>query len=289
MMVAHKDVMMGDFAEDFDIGSDVRGFDTGLGVRGPDAAFDAGSDVRGFDTRVLDWKTAFSYQSVGYAFTLVWSALVFSTQGFLAPSGGFEFGRLLCFFVSISAFTGVLLIVPRLLKRLQSLGTGIFTRVPLVLMLLGTLAIVFGSLMGSSPLAVLLLVCGSLATGLGSGLLNLSWGVAYARLTPAKTLGATTMAFLMAGFVCFSAVNLPTWCIVVLMLVCPVVSVAILKAHGGGFQSPNPVEDAAPAAPASPPISDVRENDTPHGQSDGRTDGGGGGARSLLAPSGAYL
>ncbi|MDR1421760.1 MAG: helix-turn-helix transcriptional regulator [Coriobacteriales bacterium] len=180
----------------------------------------------------FSWKTVFSRQSIGYAFTLVWTTLVFSAQGFLAPTGETTLNRLICFFASLIAFILCLILVPLILKHLSRAPRALFTAIPLTLITVGTASIIGSSLIPPAwePFFLIpLLIFGAVLTGLGSGLLNLAWGCAFTIFSSVKTLCATSATFLFAGVLCFSTVNMPTPFIIILMFVCPAVSVAILR------------------------------------------------------------
>jgi DNA-binding CsgD family transcriptional regulator len=185
----------------------------------------------------FDWNTVFSYQNVGFAFIIVWSSLVFLSQGFLAPPSAASSVQLLCFIVSLSALILVLFLVALFPSKVKRYTKQFFVTIPLIFMEAGTFLIIVGALFGTQW-ALVVLVIGSILTGIGSGLMNLSWGIAFSTISTSKILVASAALNLFAGILRFSFMNLPTYVIIFIMLICPIVSVLIFKSSNTSMNAP---------------------------------------------------
>jgi DNA-binding CsgD family transcriptional regulator len=138
--------------------------------------------------------------------------------------------------LSLIFLSFVLLAVPFCLKWLRKLPPRLLLISPTVFVLLGTVLLFFGDYSYNLRGAAMLI--GIILTGMGSGMMNLLWGIPYARMASEQAFGATAATILFTGIVYISFRSFPIALLIVAVLACPIISLLVLRQSGLDLREP---------------------------------------------------
>ncbi|MBQ6585799.1 MAG: hypothetical protein IJH83_03215 [Coriobacteriales bacterium] len=181
------------------------------------------------DSELLSWSSAFSYQSIGFAFLRVWSRIAFSGAWIylLATDKGTT--------RSVTQYISLILLVATMLACAFLASSSLMgrlldkRRMPVIALVCFELSTICIFLCDAATLpGSILLYAGAVLSGVASGLFNILWGIAFTELDSRRALSTTLFGGVFCAMLLIMFVAFPTALMVAAALFCPFVTAWLL-------------------------------------------------------------
>lgn len=186
--------------------------------------------VAGERLRGLSWKNFFGLRTIGFALARSWVYLMFLGASVSSVTWNGEAVPGVVFTWSTVALCATLFVSAFMHRRFEMLmERWAFRLLGPVLTTIGTVLVASITLPGAPSLA--LGIAGALATGVGSGLIDLGYGELYRNIDPQKTTFEVPFAFFLAALLFPLAMALPSVAACIAASLLPLASGWILFVH----------------------------------------------------------